>query len=187
MADWKRKLNDPKYARTFLLLALLFILGGSYLKWMASEKENLAQALERDNKMVAAFSARPAAPSSRPFLESLFPAVSSSVLLAALEASGVQVDSITEEQKEEEKGIFHIFHVSGTGSYAQIVQTFDIIKGKERWSAVNLKELKRSPKGLAYELEIRTFQIRGTTYEEEKYSPHRPNGHRKEPGSQNPL
>lgn len=186
MADWKRRLNDRAYTVTFLLLSLFFLLGGSYLKLMTAEKENLSSALERENRMVEAFSTRPAAPSSRPFLESLFPAVSSPSLLASLEAAGLSVDSITEEQKEEEMGIFHIFHVSGTGSYAQIVQTFDIIKGKERWSAVNLKELKRSPKGLAYEMEIRTFQIRGT-YEEEKYSPHRPYGHREEPGGKNPL
>ncbi|WP_419486386.1 hypothetical protein [Dialister succinatiphilus] len=96
------------------------------------------------------------------------------------------MDAVSEKVEEGENGIFHIFHISGTGTYAQIVQTFDIIKGKERWSAVNLKELKRSQKGLAYKMEVQTFQIRGT-YEKEKYSPHRSHGHWQEPGGENTL
>lgn len=184
--DWKKLRNDRKYRGVFFLLALLLFLGGGYLKLMTAEKESLSAAKDMENREIRHFAALPEAPSRLPFLESLFPAVSSASLLNALEETGLKADTVTEEEMEGEKGIFHIFHISGTGTYAQIVQTFDIIKGKERWSAVNLKELKRSPKGLAYEMEIQTFQIRGT-YEKEKYSPHRAHGHRQEPGGEDPF
>ena len=36
--DPMRLMNDRKYGRTFLLLALLFLLSGGYLKLMALEK-----------------------------------------------------------------------------------------------------------------------------------------------------
>lgn len=184
--DWKKLGNDGKYGRTFLLLSLFFLLSGGYLKLMALEKESIAQSLEQENRQVEIFAKAPARRSCLPFLESLFPAASPASVLAAVEEGGLQVDTVSEEEKEGDKGIFHIFYISGTGTYAQIVQTFDIIKGKERWSAVNLKELKRSPKGLAYEMEVQTFQIRGT-YEKEKYSPHRSHGHRQEPGGEDTL
>ena len=178
--DPMRLMNDRKYGRTFLLLALFFLLSGGYLKLMALEKENLSRSLEEENRQVEIFSKAPARPSSLPFLESLFSAASPASLVNAAEEGGLKVDAVSEKVEEGENGI------SGTGTYAQIVQTFDIIKGKERWSAVNLKELKRSPKGLAYEMEVQTFQIRGT-YEKEKYSPHRSHGHWQEPGGENTL
>lgn len=184
--DPMRLMNDRKYGRTFLLLALFFLLSGGYLKLMALEKEDLSRSLEEENRQVEIFSKAPSRPSCLPFLESLFSAASPASLVNAAEEGGLKVDTVSEEEKEGENGIFHIFHISGTGTYAQIVQTFDIIKGKERWSAVNLRELKRSPKGLAYKMEVQTFQIRGT-YEKEKYSPHRSHGHRQEPGGENTL
>lgn len=41
--DPMRLMNDRKYGRTFLLLALFFLLSGGYLKLMALEKENLSR------------------------------------------------------------------------------------------------------------------------------------------------
>ena len=41
--DPMRLMNDRKYGRTFLLLALFFLLSGGYLKLMALEKESIAQ------------------------------------------------------------------------------------------------------------------------------------------------
>ena len=69
--DPMRLMNDRKYGRTFLLLALLFLLSGGYLKLMALEKENLSRGLEEENRQVEIFSQAPARPSSLPFLESL--------------------------------------------------------------------------------------------------------------------
>ena len=179
-------LNDRKYTRTFALLALLLFAGAFFLHHMASQKEEEARALSAEADRIRQFAAGPRRPSSLPFLENLFRSTDADSLAAAMEEGGLKVDGVWEEQKEGDRGDFHIFHISGTGTYAQIVQTFDIIKGKERWNAVNLKKLKRSPNGLAYEVEIRTFQIRGT-YEKEKYSPHRSHGHWQEPGGENTL
>ena len=179
-------LNDRKYTRTFALLALLLFAGAFFLHHMASQKEEEARALSAEADRIRQFAAGPRRPSSLPFLENLFRSTDADSLAAAMEEGGLKVDGVWEEQKEGDRGDFHIFHISGTGTYAQIVQTFDIIKGKERWNAVNLRELKRSPKGLAYEMEVQTFQIRGT-YEKEKYSPHRSHGHWQEPGGENTL
>ena len=41
--DPMRLMNDRKYGRPFLLLALFFLLSGGYLKLMALEKENLSR------------------------------------------------------------------------------------------------------------------------------------------------
>ena len=68
----------------------------------------------------------------------------------------------------DENGKFQKIRVQGTGSFAQIVRGFDIIKGKERWNAMDLKSLKREGGQLSFDAEIRTFQSRGT-YEKEKY------------------
>lgn len=178
--------NDRKYTRTFALLSLLFFAGSFFLYHMASRKEEEARILSAEADRIRQFAVSPRRPSSLPFLESLFQGTDSDSLAAAMEEGGLKVDGVWEEQKEGDRGDFHIFHISGTGTYAQIVQTFDIIKGKERWNAVNLKKLKRSPEGLAYEVEIRTFQIRGT-YEKEKYSPHRSHGNGQKPSRQDPL
>lgn len=180
------KMNDPKYTRLFALLAGLFFLSGAVMGFFAMEKNREARELEEENERILAFGQMEPGKSSLPFYESLFRSESGEKLASAMEEAGVKVDRIREETAESDKGTFHNFLISGTGSYAQIVQTFDIIKGKERWTAVNLKELKRSAQGLAYEVEIQTFQIRGT-YEKEKYSPHRSHGHRQEPGRQDPL
>lgn len=53
--DPMRLMNDRKYGRTFLLLALFFLLSGGYLKLMALEKENLSRSLEEENRQVEIF------------------------------------------------------------------------------------------------------------------------------------
>ena len=78
-----------------------------------------------------------------------------------------------------ELGQFYKIFISGTGSFAQILSGFDIIKSKESWNAVYLKEIKRNGEGLAFEIEIQTFQYRGT-YEKEKYRPDRSDGNGQE-------
>lgn len=182
----KALLNDRKYTRTFILLALLLFAGAFSLHHAASQREEEARMLTAEADRIRHFAASPRRPSSLPFLENLFQAADADSMASAMEEGGLKVEGVWEEVKEGDRGDFHIFHISGTGTYAQIVQTFDIIKGKERWNAVNLKKLKRSPEGLAYEVEIRTFQIRGT-YEKEKHSPHRSHGNGQKPGRQDPL
>ena len=116
--DPMRLMNDRKYGRTFLLLALLFLLSGGYLKLMALEKENLSRSLEEENRQVEIFSKAPHRPSSLPFLESLFSPASPAFLVNAAEEGGLKVDAVFEKVEEGENGIFHIFHISGTGTYA---------------------------------------------------------------------
>ena len=60
--DPMRLMNDRKYGRTFLLLALFFLLSGGYLKLMALEKEDLSRSLEEENRQVEIFSKAPAPP-----------------------------------------------------------------------------------------------------------------------------
>ena len=64
--DPMRLMNDRKYGRTFLLLALFFLLSGGYLKLMALEKENLSRSLEEENRP-------PAAPPAFPFWKAFSP------------------------------------------------------------------------------------------------------------------
>lgn len=70
--DPMRLMNDRKYGRTFLLLALFFLLSGGYLKLMALEKEDLSRSLEEENRQVEIFPKPPPAPrpslSGKPFL-----------------------------------------------------------------------------------------------------------------------
>ena len=63
--DPMRLMNDRKYGRTFLLLALFFLLSGGYLKLMALEKENLSRSLEEENRQVEIFSQGPPPPPGR--------------------------------------------------------------------------------------------------------------------------
>lgn len=116
-----------------------------------------------------------------PFLTELFGKASAPELAEALEESGATVTNISESEGTiDENGKFQKIRVQGTGSFAQIVRGFDIIKGKERWNAMDLKSLKREGGQLSFDAEIRTFQSRGT-YEKEKYSSDRSHGDRKEP------
>ena len=180
------KLDDRKYTRPFALLALFLFLTGGWIGTMAVEKEEQAALLAEENRSVRTFELLPERESALPFLTGLFQKENGESMVSLLEEAGLQVERIEEEEIPGEKGDFHKFRVFGSGSFRQILQTFDIIKGKENWNAVELKDLKRSPQGLAFEIEVRTFQIRGT-YEKEKYSSHRSYGHREEPGSEDPL
>lgn len=71
--DPMRLMNDRKYGRTFLLLALFFLLSGGYLKLMALEKENLSRSLEEENRQVEIFPKPPAAPRAFPFWKAFSP------------------------------------------------------------------------------------------------------------------
>lgn len=175
--------NDRKYTSTFAGFAILFLVAGSCLTLGARDHEQQGDNKRRENQWVRNFNEENIPPSTLPFFQTLFPRTDGEDITAMLEEGNLKVESVTEEEEENQSGNFHKFHVSGTGSFSQIMQTFDIIKEKERWSAVNLKELKRAPEGLAYEMEIQTFQLRGT-YEKAKHSSHRSHGHRKEPGGE---
>lgn len=71
--DPMRLMNDRKYGRTFLLLALFFLLSGGYLKLMALEKENLSRSLEEENRQVEIFPKPPPAPPAFPFWKAFSP------------------------------------------------------------------------------------------------------------------
>ena len=71
--DPMRLMNDRKYGRTFLLLALFFLLSGGYLKLMALEKENLSRSLEEENRQVEIFSQGPPPPRAFPFWKAFSP------------------------------------------------------------------------------------------------------------------
>ena len=151
-------LHDTKYKREYLALAFLLALTGCFFVERSWDKEESAG-----------------------LLTELFGKASAPELAEALEESGATVTNISESEGTiDENGKFQKIRVQGTGSFAQIVRGFDIIKGKERWNAMDLKSLKREGGQLSFDAEIRTFQSRGT-YEKEKYSSDRSHGDRKEP------
>lgn len=179
-------LNDRKYTRLFVLLSCLFLaLGGWFLLARATEKGRAA-AIRLENQEIIHFAGLPQRPSSLPFLTKFLRPVSGETMAAAIEGTGAKVYSISEEEEEGPKGKIKKFNIKGTAAYTQMVQSFGIIKETDRWCAMNLKSLKRAGDVLSYEVEIRTFQSRGT-YDQEKYRPHRSHGNGKKPGSKNPL
>ena len=162
-------LHDTKYKREYLALAFLLALTGCFFVERSWDKEESAGLMAAEEGTYL------------PFLTKLFGKASAPELAEALEESGATVTNISESEGTiDENGKFQKIRVQGTGSFAQIVRGFDIIKGKERWNAMDLKSLKREGGQLSFDAEIRTFQSRGT-YEKEKYSSDRSHGDRKEP------
>lgn len=185
--DFHEFLNDQKYTRLFALSSCLFLaLGGWFLLAQQTEK-SLAASIRTENEEIRTFGALPESPPAGPFLASFLRPLSGENLAASLEGTGARVNSISEEEGEDEpEGKIKKFHIKGTADFSQMVQSFGIIESKNRWCAMDLKSLKRAGDVLAYEVEIRTFQSRGT-YDQEKYRPHRSYGNREKPGSKNPL
>lgn len=164
-------LHDTKYKREYLALAFLLALTGCFFVERSWDKEESAGLMAAENQKALHFRA-PEEGTYLPFLTEL---------AEALEESGATVTNISESEGTiDENRKFQKIRVQGTGSFAQIVRGFDIIKGKERWNAMDLKSLKREGGQLSFDAEIRTFQSRGT-YEKEKYSSDRSHGDRKEP------
>lgn len=183
----RKILNDTKYTRLFTLSSLLFLALGGWFALAGRTEKDRASALTLENEEIRTFSSLPERPSALPFLTGLLQPVSGESLAAALEETGARVNSISEEEGEEgPEGQIKKFHIIGTANFSQMVQSFGIINGKNRWCAMDLRSLKRAGDVLAYEVEIRTFQNRGT-YDQEKYRPHRSYGNREKPGSKNPL
>lgn len=173
-------LHDTKYKREYLSLAFLLALTGCFFVERSWDKEESAGLMAAENQKALHFRA-PEEGTYLPFLTKLFGKASAPELAEALEESGATVTNISESEGTiDENGKFQKIRVQGTGSFAQIVRGFDIIKGKERWNAMDLKSLKREGGQLSFDAEIRTFQSRGT-YEKEKYSSDRSHGDRKEP------
>ena len=170
--------NDKKYFPVYAIGAVVFCLLGAYFYWGGSAKERDVAALRMEQDMLRAYDAQPPAGQRKDFLVQAFPKEGRTEYVSLLESVGLSVKDVTEEAgKRNEWGDFHKIFISGTGSFSQILAGFDIIKSEERWNAVNLKEMKRSEEGLAFEMEIETFQDRGM-YEKEKYRPDRSDGDR---------
>lgn len=172
--------QEKKYLPYYVSLALLTLLSGCYLSW---HNQNLISSLEnqgREKELLLAYKENPLQRKERKFLPSLFSKGKGMDYGALLEEAGLYIKDIQEEEgKPTELGQFYKIFISGTGSFAQILSGFDIIKSKESWNAVYLKEIKRNGEGLAFEIEIQTFQYRGT-YEKEKYRPDRSDGNGQE-------
>ena len=180
---WNRRDFLPGYG----IFALLAFLLGMYLSWGNQSREAGIESMRAANEGIRAFAAQPVTPTEPDFLRRAFPAERTADYSALLESVGLSVTDVSEAEGERSSlGRFQKIFISGTGSFAQILRGFDIIQSEERWNAVYLKDIKRGEKGLAFEIEIRTFQYRGT-YEEEKYRPDRSHGNREEPRRQDTL
>lgn len=136
-------LHDTKYKREYLALAFLLALTGCFFVERSWDKEELAGLMAAENQKALHFRA-PEEGTYLPFLTELFGKASAPELAEVLEESGATVTNISESEGTiDENGKFQKIRVQGTGSFAQIVRGFDIIKGKERWNAMDLKSLKR--------------------------------------------
>lgn len=174
--------NDKKYLPVYAIGAVVFFLLGAYFFWGGSAKEREIAERQMEQDMLQAYESQPPARQRKDFLIGAFPSKRNHAYTSLLESVGLSAFDVTEEAgKKNEWGDFHKIFISGTGSFSQILAGFDIIKSEERWNAVNLKEMKRSEEGLAFEMEIVTFQYRGM-YEKEKYRPDWSDGDREEPG-----
>ncbi len=177
-------LNNRKYTRSFFLLSLLLLIICFSLALHISEKRSRIGSMEAEIAMRKKWKPAEGHGNRMAFLGNLLQTEAEEEISAAFEASGCMVEEVAETAGEEADDSFRIFHVKGKGSFIQIVSAFDIIKAKERWTASELRSLKRMGGLLAFEAEVRTVQSRGT-YEKKKYSPHRAHGYGQEQSSEN--
>ncbi len=170
--------NDKQHIPAYVLGAGLLFLIGIYMYWGGSGEKAEVFRLQAEKEMVQSYESAAPVKGKKEFLQQAFSAGEQTDYVSLLETAGLHVQDVTEEAGEgNEFGRFHKIFISGTGSFAQILSGFDIIKSEERWNAIGVKEIKRSDAGLAFTIEVRTFQYRGT-YEEEKYRPDRSYGNR---------
>lgn len=184
MKQWQEFFDDKKYTRFFLLLSLLFIAGGIFLMHTEKTKEQEIQLISQNNETVLLFQKKEKKESPLPFLENLMQEEGLSIT-KDMEEKGISVLKSEENDGENDKfGKFHEIRLKGRGNFSQILETFDIIGYKERWSAVELKEIKRAGQELDFELSIRTFQSRGRN-EKKEYRTDWPHGNREKQSGEN--
>lgn len=147
-------LTDKKYTVTFFLLAACLLLGDFYLWGAIAEKRERIHALKTEAVLLENWSKRPKENNHISFLENILGEMTAEPIFAAFRESGCTVEEIKEEETEK----FHVFHIKGKGSFSQITAAFGIIKNKERWSAAELRALKRDGSLLAYEAEVRALR-----------------------------
>ena len=122
-------LHDTKYKREYLALAFLLALTGCFFVERSWDKEESAGLMAAENQKALHFRA-PEEGTYLPFLTKLFGKASAPELAEALEESGATVTNISESEGTiDENGKFQKIRVQGTGSFAQIVRGFYIIKG----------------------------------------------------------
>lgn len=147
-------LTDKKYTVTFFLLAACLLLTDIYLWGAIAEKRERIHALKAEAVLLENWSTQPKENNHISFLENILREMTVETISAAFLESGCTVEEIGEEENSK----FHIFHIKGNGSFSQITAAFGIIKSKERWSAAELRSLKREGGVLAYEAEVRAVR-----------------------------
>lgn len=155
-----RFLNSPARTRFFVLLALLCI-GISFL---AAEKTAQAQgeaaALQVENTRLRRFAGHPQETEDSA-LRTLFSPADRDLWQSCAEEAGLTVLSVSgEKDSEGDAGETRKIIIKARGSYAQIVETFDIINSKERWSAAYPMEIRREGDHLTAVIGVRIFLAR---------------------------
>lgn len=155
-----RFLNDPARARFFLLLAVLCT-GISFWTFRTAERtEQDALRIAGENRRIRAVLREPP-PQDSAVLKELFAPADRALWQSCAEEAGMTVISAEEESAGgDEWGENRKIIVKARGTYAQIVETFDIINGKERWSAAYPAEIRREGDHLTAAVGIRTFLMR---------------------------
>lgn len=163
-AAWRdrllRFLNSPAQTRFFVLLALLCI-GISFL---AAEKtaqaRSEAAALQAENTRLRRFAENPQETGENE-LSPLFAPAERGLWQSCAEEAGMTVLSAEEEADGRGgAGETRKIILKARGSYAQIVETFDIINSKERWSAAYPMEIRREGDHLTAVIGVRIFLAR---------------------------
>lgn len=163
-ATWRdrllRFLNSPAQTRFFVLLALLCI-GISFL---AAEKTAQAQseaaALQAENTRLRRFAEHPQETEDSTF-RTLFSPSDRDLWQSCAGEAGLTVLSVSEEKDSSgDAGETRKIILKARGSYAQIVETFDIINSKERWSAAYPMEIRREGDHLTAVIGVRIFLAR---------------------------
>lgn len=155
-----RFLNSPAQTRFFVLLALLCI-GISFL---AAEKTAQAQseaaALQAENTRLRRFAEYPQETEDSA-LRTLFSPSDRDLWQSCAGEAGLTVLSVSEEKDGSgDAGETRKIILKARGSYAQIVETFDIINSKERWSAAYPMEIRREGDHLTAVIGVRIFLAR---------------------------
>lgn len=171
--------------RLLYFVAALLCCVALFLYHAASDMEDETKQLRQENSILAQWEAPKGDAAKLQFLKGLLSGDARGVS-GDLEAAGIHVEETSEDVASTDQGLLHTLHLTGRGSFQQILNVFDIINTKKSWMAMDIREIRRDRDGLYFIADIRSFRHRGA-YEETKSGSDRPYGDRKEPGGKNTL
>ncbi len=134
------------------------ILLSAYFHFAAADVRERADLTARENEVIQNFKETPAETSF------LYPTVSDLTEAAAdMTRRGIRIEKIGEAPPlKKPHGEILRLSVSGAGHFAQLLEMFDIIHGKERWMQVEFRRIVREGDHLRFEADLTAYRGRGT-------------------------